>query len=55
MIKGLIFDLDGTTLDTLEDIKKSLNIILEKNNIMPVDREKVRLSLGRGSRNLIKD
>lgn len=55
MIKGLIFDLDGTTLDTLEDIKKCLNIILEKNNIIPVDREKVRLSLGRGSRNLIKD
>lgn len=55
MIKGLIFDLDGTTLNTLNDIQNSLNIVLKKHNIKPVDYEKVRLSLGRGSRNLIKD
>ena len=30
MIKGIIFDVDGTTLSTLEDIQNSLNIVLSE-------------------------
>jgi len=32
MIKGIIFDLDGTLLNTVDDIKNSLNYVLESNN-----------------------
>lgn len=55
MIKGIIFDLDGTTLSTLYDIQKSVNIVLEKHNYPDRDYDYVRLSIGKGSRNLIKE
>ena len=55
MIKGIIFDLDGTTLSTLYDIKGALNIVLKENGYPEQDYESVRLHIGRGSRNLVKD
>ena len=55
MIKGIIFDLDGTTLSTLEDIQYSLNMVLNEYNFESQDYDSVRLNVGRGSRNLIKD
>lgn len=55
MIKGIIFDLDGTTLSTLDDIQESLNIVLTLHNYKKQTLEDVRLHIGRGSRNLIKD
>ena len=55
MIKGIIFDLDGTTLNTLEDIKESLNTILKSEGYCEKTYDDVRINLGRGSRNLIKD
>lgn len=55
MIKGIIFDVDGTTLSTLYDIQEALNITLEKHGFKSQSYEEVRLHIGRGSRNLIKD
>ena len=55
MIKGIIFEVDGTTLNTLVDIQESVNITLKNAGFNELSLEKVRLSLGRGSRNLIKD
>lgn len=33
MIKAIIFDLDGTTLNTIEDLTGSVNYALEKTDI----------------------
>ena len=55
MIKGIIFDLDGTTLSTLCDIQGSLNIVLENHGYLKKNYDEVRLAIGKGSRNLIKD
>ncbi|MBR5755122.1 MAG: HAD family hydrolase [Erysipelotrichaceae bacterium] len=55
MIKGIIFDLDGTTLSTLEDIKNSLNTILERHGYPTKTYDEVRMLVGNGSRNLIRN
>lgn len=55
MIKAIIFDLDGTLLNTVDDIKNSLNYILKSNNFPEKTSEEVRSFLGYGSLNLIKD
>lgn len=55
MIKGIIFDLDGTTLSTLCDIQGSINLVLKNHNYPEKNYDEVRLAIGRGSRNLIKD
>lgn len=53
-IKGIIFDLDGTLLYTLEDLKNSVNYSLEKLNLKPVTLEETRKYVGNGILNLIK-
>lgn len=45
----VIFDLDGTLLNTLEDIRDSVNHILVKYGFPPRDLEQIRLSVGNGS------
>ena len=55
MIKAVIFDLDGTTLNTIEDLQNSMNIILRRYKMEETTREKMISYLGRGARNLIKD
>lgn len=46
--KCILFDLDGTLLDTLDDIKNSINKILILNNLEPKSREFVRNAVGNG-------
>lgn len=55
MIKAIIFDLDGTLLNTVDDIKNSLNYVLKNNNFPEKSDEEVKSFLGYGSLNLIKD
>lgn len=55
MIKGIIFDLDGTTANTLQDIKDSLNKTLVEYGFKEKNSEEVRLNLGKGSLKLISD
>lgn len=55
MIKTIIFDMDGTILNTLDDIAKSVNVSLEFHHLPLKTLDEVRLAVGRGALNLIKD
>lgn|SRR5574344_1625435 len=54
MIKVAIFDLDGTLLYTLEDLKDSTNFALEKFGFEPRTLEEVRNFVGNGVRKLME-
>ena len=53
MIKGIIFDVDGTTLDTLDDIYESFNKALELFHMPLQTKDQVRMGVGRGFKVLI--
>lgn len=55
MKKVVIFDLDGTLLYTLEDIRKCLNFVLEKHGYRAVSLEKTERLVGNGAKRLIAD
>lgn len=52
--KGIIFDLDGTLVNSLEDLADSMNLLLQKNNFPIHKNEKYKNFVGNGIRNLIK-
>lgn len=54
MIKTVIFDLDGTLLNTLEDLKEATNFALSKYNYPTRTLEEVRCFVGNGVRKLIE-
>jgi phosphoglycolate phosphatase len=54
MNKAVIFDLDGTLLDTLPDLLENVNLMLEHYGFPKVGREKVRLSIGNGATKLVE-
>ncbi len=49
----VIFDLDGTLLDTLDDLKNSVNYALAGHGYPERTREEIRAFVGNGIRNLI--
>lgn len=51
--KAVIFDLDGTLLDTLDDLHASVSVALEKNGFVTRSREEIRAFLGNGVQELI--
>jgi len=51
---GVIFDLDGTLVDTLDDITSSLNAAFASLGLPPRPRERVRALIGEGLRNLLR-
>ena len=53
-MKLLIFDLDGTILDTLEDLKNAVNHGLAAFDLPIKDKDFVRLAIGNGTKVLIK-
>ena len=55
MIKGLIFDLDGTLIDSIKDITTSANLALKDYNYPTQNEDIVRLHTGNGFRKLIKE
>jgi len=55
MLKAVIFDLDGTLLDTLEDIAISCNFVLEHYNNSPLPIEDYNLIVGQGASQLFRD
>ncbi len=54
MIKLCIFDLDGTTLDTIKTIAHYVNAALESNSIEPIEVKRFNYLAGRGMANLIR-
>ena len=54
MLKGLIFDLDGTLANTLEDLTDSMNRVLRCEGFPIHRREAYRYFAGAGVRNLVK-
>ena len=50
----IIFDMDGTILDTLEDLADSLNVTLEKNGYKKRTLAEVRSFVGNGLRKLME-
>ncbi len=54
MNKAVIFDLDGTLLDTLPDLQENVNVMLKHFGFPTVNREKVRLSIGNGATKLVE-
>ena len=53
MNKAVIFDLDGTLIDSLGDIHAALNDVLQLRNAPPLTLAKVRGFIGKGSANLV--
>lgn len=45
---AIVFDLDGTLLDTLEDLTNSLNAVLSQNGFEPRTTQEVKGFLGKG-------
>lgn len=54
MIKAVIFDLDGTLLNTLDGLKDSTNYALEKFNYPQRNNEEIRAFVGNGVKKLIE-
>ncbi|MBK19151.1 MAG: phosphoglycolate phosphatase [Rhodospirillaceae bacterium] len=52
--QAVIFDLDGTLVDTLPDLQFALNRVLEEESLQSLEREETRLMIGGGARNLIE-
>ena len=49
----VIFDLDGTLLDTAPDLLRALNTVLVEQGLAPVDRAAVEFNFGHGAKALI--
>ena len=54
MKTGILFDLDGTLLDTLDDLWAATNYALGQYGCPPRTREEVRKFVGNGARELIR-
>lgn len=53
--KAVLFDMDGTVLDTLTDLENAANTALRRFGLPEVPRDKVRASLGNGAERLIRE
>ena len=54
MLDTIIFDLDGTLLNTLEDLKDSVNFALERSNLPLRNINEIRAFVGNGIRLLVE-
>jgi phosphoglycolate phosphatase len=55
MIEAVIFDLDGTLLNTLSDIHRVVNRVLRKEGLAERTMEDVRMAVGRGVDHLVEE
>ena len=53
-IRGVLFDLDGTLLDTAHDFMNALNALRAEENLAPLPYEKVRCQVSHGANALVK-
>ena len=54
MIKGILFDLDGTLLNTLNDLKSAVNFALLQYNLPEIDVNQTRNYIGNGIKKLME-
>jgi phosphoglycolate phosphatase len=52
--RTLVFDLDGTLVDTAPDLISALNFVLDREGLPPVPLNKARNMIGAGARKLIE-
>lgn len=52
--KAILFDLDGTLVDTIQDISSALAHVLAKRNLPGLNDEQTKSVVGRGLRNAVK-
>jgi phosphoglycolate phosphatase len=55
MFAAVLFDLDGTLIDTAPEIGQALNITLSELDLDAADAQEVRSWIGHGTRNLIRE
>jgi phosphoglycolate phosphatase len=57
MLNGatIVFDLDGTLVDTAPDLTNTLNHVLTARGYEPVAADRVREAVGRGARAMIEE
>jgi phosphoglycolate phosphatase len=53
-MKGLIFDLDGTLVDTLDDLAAAVNMTREFYGMAPLPRERIIPEIGTGGEYLVR-
>jgi phosphoglycolate phosphatase len=53
-IRTVVFDLDGTLVDTAPDLISALNVILDREGLPAVPLEQARTMIGAGARKLIE-
>jgi hypothetical protein len=53
-IKGVLFDLDGTLLDTAQDFTEALNLVRAEENLPPLTHETVRCQVSHGGHALVR-
>lgn len=53
-LEGVIFDLDGTLVNSLDDIADSMNAVLQQNHFPAHPNEDYKLFIGNGLRNLVR-
>src|SRR6059058_807463 len=52
--RTVVFDLDGTLVDTAPDLINALNFVLQREGLPPVPLEPARSMIGAGARKLIE-
>ena len=52
-LPAVVFDLDGTLVDSAGDVQRALNRALASENLQPLDVEVVRLMIGGGPKLLV--
>jgi phosphoglycolate phosphatase len=53
-VRTVVFDLDGTLVDTAPDLISALNVILSREGLAPVPLKSARTMIGAGARKLIE-
>jgi phosphoglycolate phosphatase len=53
-IRAVLFDLDGTLVDSLEDLTDAVNHMRETFSLLPLTYRAVRQMIGKGAKNLIR-
>jgi phosphoglycolate phosphatase len=49
----IVFDLDGTLIDSRQDLAASVNFVRQSLNLEPLDFEEIRPAIGHGARSLV--